>query len=253
MIAITRPAAAPPALAAGNALVAVMHAAVAARPGIAGTAREKFGFDNGVYGHESVKQALKTMQHEKCAFCEGKFAAFCYGDVEHYRPKAYSQQRRGGPTFRPGYYWLAYEWTNLLVSCEPCNRKRKGNVFPLRNPSQRARTPASIAAEDPLLLDPSAAKDPRAHIRFIANVPDGRSPEGTASIDLFALDRVELNGLRAEHLARVDMLRKVVRLGLAPGAAADVQALATEADAMLDKMCASEAQFSAMTRDFLGR
>lgn len=253
MIRIARPPAAPAALQAGVPLVEAMHQAVHDRPNVAGTRAEAFTFDSGIYGHETVKTALKAMQHQKCAFCEGKFAAFCYGDVEHYRPKAYSQQRRRGPTIRPGYYWLAYEWTNLLVSCEPCNRKRKGNVFPLRNPAQRARTPAEVATEEPLIIDPSGPTDPQDHIRFNANVPEAVTRAGEVTVDLLALDRVDLNGDRAEHLSRVEMLAKVVEVGMRPGAAEDVAALAAEAAAELDALCEPAAEFSAMTRDFLGR
>ena len=253
MIRIVRPAQTPAALEAGAALVTAMHNAVALRPGVAGTRAELFTFANTIYSERTVKQALKDMQHEKCSFCEGKFAAFCYGDVEHYRPKAYSQQRRGGATTRPGYYWLAYTWSNLTVSCEPCNRKRKGNVFPLRDQARRATTSSGIAGEDPLLLDPTGAKDPRAHIRFKANVPDWLTDVGRCSIDLLALDRIELSGARAEHLSRVRMLDKVTKLGGKPDAPQDVRDLADEAAAELDTLCNGAAQFSAMTCDFLDR
>lgn len=252
MIRIERPLAGPAALDAGIPLVEAMHLAIAERPGIAGTAAEAFKFDNRIYGAPTVKNALKAMQFEKCAYCEGKFAAFCYGDVEHYRPKGYSQQKRGGPATRPGYYWLAYAWENLSCSCEPCNRKRKLNVFPLEDPGKRATGPIGIAEERPLLLDPTG-EDPRPHVRFRANVAEKASARGQASIDLFALDRVELNGARAEHLSRVRMLEKVVALGARPAADGDVKALAQEAAAELDALCEPAAQFSAMTRDFLGR
>jgi uncharacterized protein (TIGR02646 family) len=69
-----------------------------------------------IYGHESVKQKLIDDQHGKCCFCEADFTANGYGDVEHFRPKAGFTKTRTGKLIRPGYYWLAYEWTNLIFS-----------------------------------------------------------------------------------------------------------------------------------------
>ncbi len=78
------------------------------------------------------------MQHDKCAFCESKVSAIAYGDVEHFRPKAGYQQSHDDDLQRPGYYWLAYEWSNLFFSCSICNQQGKRNVFPLANPRRRA-------------------------------------------------------------------------------------------------------------------
>ena len=88
---------------------------------------EKFDFDSSIYGDTTVKKSLETIQNFKCCFCESKYKHITSGDVEHFRPKgAYTQGK--GPTFpfvRPGYFWLAYEWDNLLVSCEVCNQRKK--------------------------------------------------------------------------------------------------------------------------------
>jgi hypothetical protein len=37
-------------------------------------AHRDFEFDGGIYGHRSVKDALREAQHGKCAFCESKIA-----------------------------------------------------------------------------------------------------------------------------------------------------------------------------------
>lgn len=82
-------------------------------------------FDSSVYGEASVKKQLKKDQKEKCAYCE---TALCgdYGAVEHYRPKTQWKELDG--TTGLGYYWLAYEWDNLLCSCDRCNgQAAKGN------------------------------------------------------------------------------------------------------------------------------
>jgi hypothetical protein len=72
---------------------------------------------------QDVEKALKGIYGRKCAFCESKRF---HPDVEHYRPKKRVTNVKG----HHGYYWLCYEWTNLLPSCTDCN-KAKLNQFPL--------------------------------------------------------------------------------------------------------------------------
>jgi hypothetical protein len=253
MIKIERPAAsaeATAALAEGIQMVADLIKLRANDP----TAGEKptFQFNGGVYGHEDVKSELIALQNGKCAYCEGKFSAFAYGDTEHYRPKGYSQQKVGGKTLRPGYYWLAYEWTNLHYSCEKCNRQRKRNVFPLRNPALRARCPADdIGVEGPMLLDPTGTRDPADHIRFIGAVPEPLSDVGRTTIELYFLDRIPLSAARLAHLKTVDALRKLIKLAAEPDASALSLQFGLEAETELACMVQTDAAFSAMTRDYL--
>ena len=86
-----------------------------------------FDFDRTLFAAPSVKTALQQAQHNKCAFCESKFVHVGYGDVEHFRPKAGFQQGADDTLVRPGYYWLAYEWSNLFFSCQLCNQSFKRN------------------------------------------------------------------------------------------------------------------------------
>src|SRR6476661_10679447 len=92
-------------------------------------------FNSGIYGDKEVKETLIAVQDYKCCFCESKIGHIAYGDVEHYRPKAGWVQDEE-PINKPGYYWLAYEWDNLLLSCEKCNQRYKKNYFPLANNSR---------------------------------------------------------------------------------------------------------------------
>lgn len=230
-----------------------MHQAVQDRPGVAGGTDEPFEFESKIYGAVQVKDALIAMQHGKCAYCEGDFRAFSYGDTEHQRPKAYSQQNVGAPTIRPGYYWLAYDWSNLVLSCERCNRSRKRNLFPLGNPGARAMTPEAVANEEPLLLDPTGEVDPRTQIRFENGVPTGLSEIGWTTIECLNLDRIELNGHRWRHLRHITALQKLVRAGLLPDAGAEAKADGADAAAELEVMVQANEPFSAMVLDALGR
>ncbi len=62
-------------------------------PGVSNRDLTKMKFDNGVYGEKTVKARLIADQHEKCCFCEAKFTANGYGDVEHFRPKGAYKKR----------------------------------------------------------------------------------------------------------------------------------------------------------------
>jgi uncharacterized protein (TIGR02646 family) len=171
-------------------------------------------FDQAVYAHTSVKKRLIAMQHSKCAFCEAKPLHVSDGDVEHFRPKAAVRQSDTDPLERPGYYWLAYDWGNLLFACERCNRRHKMNLFPLIDPSQRAKSSqARIADETPVFIDPSA-EDPELSITYRDHVPvavDGNL-RGKRTIKALGLDRPDLNADREKHLANVQALHDAATL-----------------------------------------
>lgn len=73
----------------------------------------------------TVRDTLKAIYYNKCAYCE---IIDHKPEVEHYRPKkAVTEDKNHG-----GYYWLCYEWTNLIPSCHYCNTDGgKGNQFPI--------------------------------------------------------------------------------------------------------------------------
>ena len=107
------------------------------------------------YKYSDVKDALKSLYHGKCAYCETYDPS---PHVEHYRPK------------RGGYYWLAYSWDNLIISCSQCNTN-KGNQFPIAGQKASFQGTAEEFAqintlseeydriENPLLLMPERMPD----------------------------------------------------------------------------------------------
>ncbi|MCT4600045.1 MAG: hypothetical protein N4A32_04025 [Marinifilaceae bacterium] len=71
-----------------------------------------------------VEDKLSLTYYNKCAYCE----RICKADIEHYRPKLKVSE----DSSHDGYYWLCYEWTNLIPSCITCNRDGgKHNHFPI--------------------------------------------------------------------------------------------------------------------------
>jgi len=79
----------------------------------------------------------------KCAYCEGPIKT--HDDLDHFRPirKVTDENdkvikirdKRGRLIEHPGYYWLAYDWKNLLPSCKECNSPstQKGTPIGKRN------------------------------------------------------------------------------------------------------------------------
>ena len=160
---------------------------------------KKFSIDSRIYGDKRVKNALLHAQYGKCCYCEWKLNS--YGAVEHYRPKGAVKQAPQQNQEYPGYYWVAYDWNNLLVSCERCNTSHKGNLFPLLDNNARARSHHDdIAIEQPLLINP-AVVNPRDHIRFREDAPEPLTEIGRITIQYLGLRRAQLEEDRRERLA----------------------------------------------------
>ena len=166
-----------------------------------------FKFDSGIYGHKTVKGDLIQAQHYKCCFCESTVTHIAYGDVEHFRPKAGFAQEASEPLQRPGYYWLAYEWSNLFFCCQLCNQHHKRNLFPLKNPTMRARSHYDcVESEEPLFISPE--EDPEKYISFREEVayPIKNNQRGKATINALALNRDKLADNRKEHYETLELI-----------------------------------------------
>lgn len=180
------------------------------RPGLSGRKVKKLTFDASIYGDLHVKKQLAKDQHQKCCYCEAKFLDNGFGDVEHARPKGgYLKLHEKSMTY-PGYYWLAYDWAHLLLSCEVCNRRYKRNHFPLSDESTRVADHLStnlVEQEATLLLNPLLhSDDPSLHITFREEVaiPLIGSLKGKYSIQHLGLKR--MNEARKEHLQTLKVL-----------------------------------------------
>lgn len=234
--------------------------------------REK-SFDFRVYKDDAVKRALNELFHLKCAYCESKYAATQPVDVEHYRPKGavvVNGERR-----KPGYYWLAAAWDNLLPSCIDCNRSRtqefpdadprlsgKANLFPVENEDQRATAPGEEAQERRLLLHP--CRDfPEAHLEFLEEglvrpkLKSGGqpSPKGVASIEVYGLQRMGLVSMRRDRLKLVlaqikRVARLVERLDRDPDDV-ELQGWLEEEMAELQRLQQADQPYAAMAQQFI--
>lgn len=95
--------------------------------------RDSYDTDDGRCSY--VEDKLAIAYKNKCAYCE----RICKADIEHYRPKKAVTE----DDTHPGYYWLCYEWSNLIPSCITCNREgAKHNKFPIIG--NRVRKPPKL-------------------------------------------------------------------------------------------------------------
>ena len=176
-----------------------------ANPAAYNNGRLKFSFDSKVYGHPTVKQVLRESQHFKCCFCEQKIEI---GDVEHYRPKAGFQKSEESALERPGYFWCAYDWDNLLLCCARCNRSFKKNLFPLLDEAKRVLYPTDdLEVERPLFIHP-VRQDPEQFIEYFADKPRAINDNllGKTTIEKIGLNRQYLDERRFEHYKKCKVI-----------------------------------------------
>ena len=120
------------------------------------------------YGHPEIRKALRAMSFHKCFYCERKLVG--KGEVDHYIEIAKD------PT-------LAFEWSNLYLSCPECNDKLP-----------------SIPVSD--CLDPCNSENPAEHLTFDREVirPKANSSKGSKTVQKYQLDRENLNYIRSRQL-----------------------------------------------------
>lgn len=161
---------------------------------------------------ERIKNLLLRIQNNTCCYCESKFRATSSGDIEHYRPKGAFKQNKGDKdAHSPGYFWLGYDWNNLMVSCEGCNRATKNDLFPLKNPNVREKVfdTLDVSIEEPLLLNPYEEEHPENHLTFVGCIEAGTTEEGKATIDICQLYREDLKNEREERLNLLNALKQI--------------------------------------------
>lgn len=164
-----------------------------------------------------MRDELNNFYHGKCAYCETD----CKAEIEHYRPK---KSVRDVPV-HPGYYWLCYEWSNLLPSCHDCNTAGgKGTQFPVAgtrlnspvllpngslDPAGVLSTGTFLQLEQPFLLHPEqddpdqylkVELDPKGEGIKLSGI-DGQNQRGEQTIRITNLNRTSLKVNRLRTLS----------------------------------------------------
>jgi len=171
---------------------------------------------NSIYNSKKIKEQLLNLYNNKCAYCESKInLATSSIRIDHYRPKDKVKDIDNNEiSGHNGYYWLGYEWTNLLPTCEICNSK-KSNIFPVKNENNRRKEPELLPnnkidhskqllnsdflkTEYPLLLNPEI-DNPENYFKFLSTGEIKSSSKNSddivkseTTIDVCDLNRDEL-------------------------------------------------------------
>jgi uncharacterized protein (TIGR02646 family) len=207
-----------------------------------------FGFNDKIYADKSVKEALIKAQHKKCCFCERIIGK--NGDVEHFRPKGAYQQAQGESLKYPAYYWLAYKWENLYLSCSSCNSRHKKNLFPLQDPSKRATNHNQrITKESPMFID-CGKENPEEFIGFRAEYAYAidENPRGQITIDYLDLNSEDLVESRRQRLNSLRKLSKVLLSAMEYPDDQKIQKIADELKVTLKEYLLDSAEFAAAAR-----
>lgn len=161
------------------------------------------------YGTKATSRAQKRfdfaltidwaqMLFTKCAYCEQKMAPSGI-HTNRYRPEAAAQDWPKGKEWREHYWWMAFEWQNLLPLCSHCT-SLKGHHFPV---VMRAKVEASLTElkrEGAKLIDPFT-EDPAGLITFNENGEAiGTTERGNLTIELLSLNRTDLLAKRLQAI-----------------------------------------------------
>lgn len=151
------------------------------------------------------KELQKTFGN-RCAFCETSVEVE-YPEIVHFRPATGCRGLKG--EYHPEHYWwLAYEWRNLYLSCSMCSKFRR-DLFPVQNEKYRGRLLDdwdTLQNEKYLLLDP-CVDNPEDFIAYddygLALATDERSK---VTIEAFSLNRgvlVDMRRSEIDHFERI--------------------------------------------------
>ena len=149
-----------------------------------------------------LKEILHEKFHGKCGYCEIKITEPQAGVVDRFRP--HNGVRDEKEYFKDLYWWLTYEWNNLIYSCKECHQY-KANYFPIKG--VRASFEGDfLTQEGKLLIDP-CNDYPNDHF-FISNkgTITGGTEEAHHTIELLRLNRSELIEKRLKAIERIDSI-----------------------------------------------
>lgn len=154
---------------------------------------------------------LDNVFANKCAYCEKKFDSYTSATIDHYRPKKMITPRveiynvNSQLSNHPGYFWLTFNWKNLLPACSDCQHAKQSKfptvetnlyVFPLNNNIYKKDEiltlnhdyyypdPSELdTAEKPLFINPYN-DNPENHLLFdVCGNVHGRDEKGKKTIE----------------------------------------------------------------------
>lgn len=138
-----------------------------------------------------LKTHLHNAFHGKCGYCEIKIESPLLGTIDRYRPNNGVRDKK--EYYQDLYWWLNFEWENLIYSCKECSQY-KGSYFPIKG-SRVLNEKDDFKSEHRLLLNPYL-DEPNEHLGYIIyDEPyhiNAISDEGNQTIELLRLNRTNL-------------------------------------------------------------
>ena len=168
------------------------------------------------YAPPNVKKKLVEIFFNTCAFCESNISEGHHYDTEHFRPKSI-------------YYWLAFEWSNFLLSCRKCNSDCKDEQFPITEKQAKLPTEDFATNIDAFLAKCSIKEledegrqllhpvldTPYEHLDFQKNGrvnPKHNSLKGKHSINVYGLDDWEdKKGKKGKRQDLIKARKKIIQ------------------------------------------
>ncbi|MFC3160231.1 AAA family ATPase [Chryseobacterium arachidis] len=160
-----------------------------------------------------IDKELKGYLHEvfygKCGYCEIKIDYPELGTVDRYRPN--NGVRDKNEFHQDLYWWLTFEWDNLIYCCKECNQY-KGNYFPIKG-RRALNENDDYEKEHRMLLNPYL-DEPGNHLNYLysdsGNI-DALTDEGNQTIELLRLNRTNLiEGRRKARSEIIDVVESLI-------------------------------------------
>ena len=155
-----------------------------------------------------LKEHLHEVFHGKCGYCEIKIDYPELGTVDRYRPNDGVRDKK--EFYQDLYWWLNFEWDNLIYACKECNQY-KGNYFPIKG-IRALNENDDYENEHRMLLNPYL-DEPGNHLNYLHSNSghiDALTDEGNQTIELLRLNRTNL--LEGRKKARKEIIDAVESL-----------------------------------------
>jgi hypothetical protein len=133
----------------------------------------------------ALKQELIDKYGSRCWFTDAE-ETVAQLDVEHFRPKAKALDE--DETEHEGYWWLAFDLSNLRLAGQIPNRENKKCFFPLRGAFRATADNRHWQQEEPEFLDPIKGDD----VALVAYENNGAMRPSTEAVTPAQCRRVEL-------------------------------------------------------------
>lgn len=130
---------------------------------------------------DRIRNWLLKQFNDKCWYSEARDTGSPI-HVDHFRPKGRVKEADG--SYRDGYWWLAFEWTNYRICCHLLNSKKNDSFPIIEGDCAKQGNALSLKFEAPVLIDPTSDST-----RLISYERDEIACKAVPAASIAALDR----------------------------------------------------------------